>query len=329
MTWRAWSSRCGRRTLDVSASWATSTRGTGGDTPCAVIRARESGSCSFRGSELGARYKFEIVGSDGSLLALKADPFAFGFEVEEPRTASVVTSLDGHSWGDGGWMAERARRNALDAPIAVYEVHLGSWRRVPEEGNRFLTYREMGEALGDYVRDLGYTHVELLPIGEHPFYGSWGYQQIGAFAPTRRYGTAAGLHGLRGRAPPARDRRDPRLGAGALSARPPRSRLLRRHPPLRARGPSPARADGLGDAGLQLRSTRGRQLPDRQRPLLARALPPGRTSGRRGGLDALPRLLRSSRASGCRIATGATRTWRRSRSSAASTRSSTVTTPPR
>ncbi len=138
----------------------------------------------------GARYKFEIVGQDGTLLALKADPFAFGFEVEEPRTASVVTTLDGHSWHDGGWMAERARRNALDAPIAVYEVHLGSWRRVPEEGNRFLTYREMGEGLGDYVRDLGYTHVELLPIGEHPFYGSWGYQQIGAFAPTRRYGTA-------------------------------------------------------------------------------------------------------------------------------------------
>jgi 1,4-alpha-glucan branching enzyme len=87
-------------------------------------------------------------------------------------------------------MAERTRRNALDAPIAIYEVHLGSWRRVPEEGNRFLTYRELGEALGDYVRDLGYTHVELLPVGEHPFYGSWGYQQIGAFAPTRRYGTA-------------------------------------------------------------------------------------------------------------------------------------------
>jgi len=138
----------------------------------------------------GARYKFEIVGQDGGLLALKADPYAFGFEVEEPRTASVVVSLDGHAWGDGTWTAERARRNALDAPIAIYEVHLGSWRRVPEEGNRFLTYRELGEALGDYVRDLGYTHVELLPIGEHPFYGSWGYQQIGAFAPTRRYGTA-------------------------------------------------------------------------------------------------------------------------------------------
>ena len=138
----------------------------------------------------GSRYKFEILGQDGALLALKADPFAFEFEVEEPRTASVVASLDGHSWDDGAWTAERARRNALDAPIAIYEVHLGSWRRVPEEGNRFLSYRELGEALGDYVRDLSYTHVELLPMGEHPFYGSWGYQQIGAFAPTRRYGTA-------------------------------------------------------------------------------------------------------------------------------------------
>jgi 1,4-alpha-glucan branching enzyme len=138
----------------------------------------------------GSRYKFEILAQEGALLALKSDPFAFEFEVEEPRTASVVASLDGHPWDDGTWTAERARRNALDAPISIYEVHLGSWRRVPEEGNRFLTYRELGEALGDYVRDLGYTHVELLPIGEHPFYGSWGYQQIGAFAPTRRYGTA-------------------------------------------------------------------------------------------------------------------------------------------
>jgi 1,4-alpha-glucan branching enzyme len=142
------------------------------------------------GLDEGARYKFEVLGRNGKLLALKADPYAFGFELEEPRTASMVTSLDGHVWGDAAWMLEQGRRNALDAPIAIYEVHLGSWRRVPEEGNRLLTYRELGEALGDYVRDLGYTHVELLPVGEHPFYGSWGYQQIGAFAPTRRHGTA-------------------------------------------------------------------------------------------------------------------------------------------
>jgi 1,4-alpha-glucan branching enzyme len=144
----------------------------------------------------GARYKFELLGPDGALLALKADPYAFEFEAEEPRTASVVVSLAGHPWGDGAWMAERGRRNALDAPIAIYEVHLGSWRRAPEEGGRFLSYRELGEALGDYVRDLGYTHVELLPVGEHPFYGSWGYQQIGAFAPTRRYGSAREFMGF-------------------------------------------------------------------------------------------------------------------------------------
>src|SRR5206468_1238196 len=115
--------------------------------------------------------------------------YAFAFEAEEPRTASVVWSLEGYAWGDDGWMAERARRNALDAPVAIYEVHLGSWMRVPEEGNRFLTYRELAERLGAYVREMGFTHVELLPVTEHPFYGSWGYQPIGYFAPTRQYGT--------------------------------------------------------------------------------------------------------------------------------------------
>ncbi len=110
-----------------------------------------------------------------------------------------------------------ARRNALDAPISIYEVHLGSWRRVPEQGDRFLTYRELGETLGDYVRDLGYTHVELLPIGEHPFYGSWGYQQIGAFAPTRRYGTATEFMAFVDALHRRGHRRHPRLGARALS----------------------------------------------------------------------------------------------------------------
>jgi 1,4-alpha-glucan branching enzyme len=137
----------------------------------------------------GARYKFEILSRSGEPLALKADPYAFAFEPETPRTAAVVTRLDGHAWGDQAWMAHRERRQGLDAPIAVYEVHLGSWRRVPEEGERFLSYRELGERLGDYAADLGFTHVELLPVAEHPFYGSWGYQTIGAFAPTRRYGT--------------------------------------------------------------------------------------------------------------------------------------------
>jgi 1,4-alpha-glucan branching enzyme len=143
------------------------------------------------GVERGARYKFEILARSGEPLALKADPYAVAFEVEEPRTASVVWSLDGYAWGDQAWMAERARRHAVDAPIAIYEVHLGSWMRVPGEGDRFLTYRELAHRLGDYVVEMGFTHVELLPVAEHPFYGSWGYQIIGAFAPTRRYGTPA------------------------------------------------------------------------------------------------------------------------------------------
>ena len=136
----------------------------------------------------GARYKFEILSASGELLALKADPYAFAFEQETPRTASVVCDLDGYAWGDAAWMAERARRNALDGPMAIYEVHLGSWMRVPEEGNRVLTYRELAPKLATHVRELGYTHVELLPVAEHPFYGSWGYQTTGYFAPTRLYG---------------------------------------------------------------------------------------------------------------------------------------------
>ena len=136
----------------------------------------------------GALYKFEIKAKSGVELALKADPYAFAFERETPRTAAVVTTLD-YRWEDEEWMARRAERNGLDAPIAIYEIHLGSWMRVPEEGNRPLTYRELGERLGAYVARMGYTHVELLPVMEHPFYGSWGYQPIGLFAPTRRYGS--------------------------------------------------------------------------------------------------------------------------------------------
>jgi 1,4-alpha-glucan branching enzyme len=137
----------------------------------------------------GERYKFEILSRSGELLALKADPYAFAFEPETPRTAAVVSSLDGYTWGDAHWMAKRERQNALESPIAIYEVHLGSWMRVPDEANRFLTYRELAPKLAAYVEEMGYTHVQLLPVMEHPFYGSWGYQTIGYFAPTRRYGT--------------------------------------------------------------------------------------------------------------------------------------------
>jgi 1,4-alpha-glucan branching enzyme len=135
----------------------------------------------------GAVYKYHIVSRHAGYSVDKADPFAFYAELP-PRTASVVWDLS-YEWDDVEWMKTRARANALDAPMSIYEVHLGSWRRVPEEHNRSLTYRELAHSLGDYVTEMGFTHVELVPIMEHPFYGSWGYQVTGFFAPTSRYGT--------------------------------------------------------------------------------------------------------------------------------------------
>jgi 1,4-alpha-glucan branching enzyme len=135
----------------------------------------------------GTVYKYYIVSQQGSYRVDKADPFAFYAETP-PKTASIVRSLD-YVWEDQPWMEKRSTHNALGAPISVYEVHLGSWRRVPEEGNRSLTYRELAPKLADYVRQVGFTHIEFLPVMEHPFYGSWGYQTTGYFAPTSRYGT--------------------------------------------------------------------------------------------------------------------------------------------
>ncbi|OGR90696.1 MAG: 1,4-alpha-glucan branching enzyme [Elusimicrobia bacterium RBG_16_66_12] len=134
----------------------------------------------------GAVYKYWIQSSHGGFKAEKADPVGFRQE-EPPRTASVVWDL-GYEWGDADWMKSRARRNAIGAPLSIYEAHLGSWRRVPEQGDRALTYREIAPLLADHVKKLGFTHVELLPVMEHPFYGSWGYQTTGYYAPTARYG---------------------------------------------------------------------------------------------------------------------------------------------
>ena len=136
----------------------------------------------------GCLYKYEVVGADGRLLPLKADPYGRFAEVP-PGTASIVADEDGAVWGDGAWMAAQGRRNDRHAPISIYEVHLGSWMRCPEEGGRMLGYRELAEKLVPYVRDMGFTHVEFLPVHEHPFSGSWGYQPVGLFAPTSRHGT--------------------------------------------------------------------------------------------------------------------------------------------
>ncbi|MBI5810689.1 MAG: 1,4-alpha-glucan branching protein GlgB, partial [Deltaproteobacteria bacterium] len=154
------------------------------------LKVREDSSGIWEGAIQGlgpgAIYKYHIESKYRGYRAVKGDPFAFRWEVP-PRTASVVSDL-GYDWNDAGWMKNRWRNNSLQGPISVYEVHLGSWRRVPEEGNRPLTYREAARLLAEYVKETGFTHVEFLPVMEHPFYGSWGYQTVGYFAPTSRYG---------------------------------------------------------------------------------------------------------------------------------------------
>ncbi|MEM9433809.1 MAG: 1,4-alpha-glucan branching protein GlgB [Pseudomonadota bacterium] len=136
----------------------------------------------------GEPYKFEILGPDSRPQPLKADPLGFGAE-HAPKTASITRRLDGYTWRDADWMQVRGECQRIDEPISIYEVHLGSWRRVPEEGNRSLSYLEHASQLIPYAKDMGFTHVELMPISEFPFDGSWGYQPIGLFAPTIRYGT--------------------------------------------------------------------------------------------------------------------------------------------
>src|SRR5947209_8184048 len=133
----------------------------------------------------GDKYKYEVIGPDGRMLPLKSDPVAFAAELR-PGTASIVLDLAAIPRP----VAMPAGVNALDAPISIYEVHLGSWRRRPQEAGRWLSYRELAEELPAYARDLGFTHIEFLPVSEHPFDGSWGYQPTGLFAPTSRFGTS-------------------------------------------------------------------------------------------------------------------------------------------
>jgi len=139
------------------------------------------------GLEKGALYKYHIESNIRRYKVEKADPFAFYCEAP-PKTASVVWDLS-YTWKDRLWMDRRGKANGLDAPISIYEVHPGSWMRMPEDDNRYLGYRELAPRLAEYVNNMGFTHVELMPIMEHPFYGSWGYQVTGYFAPTSRYGT--------------------------------------------------------------------------------------------------------------------------------------------
>jgi 1,4-alpha-glucan branching enzyme len=135
----------------------------------------------------GEIYKFEIISRTGARLEPKADPYGFCAELR-PRSGSVVCDVDRYDWQDAQWMAQRAKREWLRAPISIYEVHLGSWRRDGADEKKWLTYRELAETLVPYAKGLGFTHLELMPITEHPFDGSWGYQTVGYFAATSRYG---------------------------------------------------------------------------------------------------------------------------------------------
>jgi 1,4-alpha-glucan branching enzyme len=132
-------------------------------------------------------YKFEIKWRRFGFITHKTDPYAFYFE-RRPKTGAIVYDINQYLWRDEDWMQQRKARNGLDAPLSIYEVHLGSWMRAPEEGNRYLTYRELAHKLVEYLKPMGYTHIELLPVTEHPYGGSWGYQTVGYYAPTSRHG---------------------------------------------------------------------------------------------------------------------------------------------
>ncbi len=137
--------------------------------------------------QAGAHYKYLIESDVGDYKVEKSDPLGV-FHDCSPSTESIVWDLD-YQWRDSAWMSSRQFKNTLEAPMSIYEVHLGSWQRAPDDKDRFLTYRELASGLVPYVKEMGFTHVEFLPVMEHPFYGSWGYQITGFFAPTSRYGT--------------------------------------------------------------------------------------------------------------------------------------------
>ena len=218
------------------------------------------------GPGAGSLYKYEIAPRDGAPI-LKADPIGFGAQ-HPPETASVVRDIGGYAWGDDAWMQTRAARNRRDAPIAVYEVHLGSWRRRTGEGNRPLGYHELADELVAYATDMGFTHLEFLPVSEFPFDGSWGYQPVGMYAPTIRFGPpdafralieaahAAGLGVSLDWVPwpfPVR------IPHGLALSR--RQRIFYVNMPIRARAYSP----GLEHADLHYRPREVKKLPDVQR----------------------------------------------------------------
>ena len=156
------------------------------------LRHQELGvwECFVPGLTVGAIYKYAITSRFNNYTVEKNDPYGFAAEMR-PKTASIVTDIHQHQWQDEAWMQERPQHQQLSSPISIYEMHAGSWRRVLDQSgeHRVLTYRELAHELAPYLKDLGFTHVELLPMTEYPYDGSWGYQVTGYFAPTSRYGS--------------------------------------------------------------------------------------------------------------------------------------------
>ena len=283
-------SSSGRRTPARCRSSATSTAGTPRRIRCGAWARAACGKHGRRAARKARPTSSTSIPSTGRR-SPNSIPMRLRLE-RPPATASVTSHLGAHAWQDEAWMAaRRARGAALDAPMAIYEVHAGSWRRNPIEGLRSLTWRELAAELVPYVKKMGFTHIELLPVMEHPFDGSWGYQVTGFFAPTSRFGTPddfrsfvdachqAGIGVILDWVPGHFPKDDLRAGA------------LRRHRAVRARGSAPGRAPRLGHAHLQLRPARGAELPADERAVLARVVSHRRPARRCGRVDALPRLL--------------------------------------
>ena len=166
--------------------------------------------------KVGEIYKYRVF--SGGRSSDKTDPYGFAAE-QPPRTASIVTDLNRYAWQDAGWMQRRAEHDPLQRPLSIYEVHLGSWKRFAAGPCDWLGYRQLAEELVEYCQKMGYTHIELLPITEHPFTGSWGYQTVGYFAPDQPLRAPRRLHVLCRLLSPAQHRSDSRLGTGSLSPR--------------------------------------------------------------------------------------------------------------
>ena len=320
-------SRCGHPAPGRSGWWATSTAGTAACTRCARWAAPVSGRSSCPGVGPGAHYKFEVFSQQGQL-SLRADPFAFATEIP-PSTASVVTRSE-YEWQDAAWFAERAATDLLHAPVSIYECHLGSWRLTQDgDGWRPLTYRETADILPGYLTDLGFTHVEFLPVAEHPFAGGvWGYQVTGYYAPTARFGTPDDFRYLVDRLHQAGDWASSSTGWSGTSPR-----TTGRWPALTARHcmSTPTRAWASIRTGAPWSSTTGDTR-------CGTSCWPTRCSGSRSSTSmacASTRLppcstwtTRAGRASGSPTASAAGRTWKPSTSSRKSTRSYTATTRP-